>query len=66
MIGNIDLTYSMVDVFDDCEQLIDRADVVNGYRFITLEDTKFWKSSLNREKNLEDIKKIDEYLNKRN
>ncbi len=66
LIGHIDLAYSMVAFFDDCEKVIDRADLVEGYRFVNLDDTKYWKSYLNRDKDVKDLEKIEEYLSRIN
>jgi predicted nucleotidyltransferase len=35
---------------------------MQGLPFVSLEDTITWKSNKNREKDLEDIKLINEYL----
>ena len=62
VIGNIEICYSMVAFTINSEKVIDRADIINGYRFVNLEDTKFWKSYLSREKDLKDIELIDNFL----
>ena len=63
-IGNIEICYSMVAFEEKSEEVINRADVISGYRFVNLEDTKFWKSYLSRDKDIKDIEKINEYLEK--
>lgn len=42
--------------------LIHSADLINGYRFMSLEQTLIWKKRLKRDKDLEDIKAIERYL----
>lgn len=66
LIGHIDLSYSMVGFFDDCKELIERADIVNGYKFINLEDTIFWKNYLHRDKDIKDIEMINQYIKEKN
>ena len=44
------------------EKFIKRAEVINGVRFVTLEDTLAWKARMGREKDKKDIKLVEEYL----
>jgi len=62
IIGNIEICYSMVAFYEDSEKVIERADIISGYRFVNLEDTMFWKRHLNRDKDIKDIELIEQYL----
>lgn len=64
IIGNIDICYLMAAFYEDSEKVIDRADIILGYRFVNLDDTKFWKSYLGRDKDRKDIEKIEQYLSR--
>ena len=49
----------------DIERLIAAADIINDLPFVKLEEVLKWKKALRREKDLKDIKLIEDYL-KRN
>ena len=62
-VGNISISYP----WDDSNLLknvFETADVVEGYKFASLEDMKLWKSYIGRDKDIEDVKLIEQYLNK--
>ena len=62
-VGNISISYP----WDDSNLLknvFETADVVEGYKFASLEDIKLWKSYIGRDKDIEDVKLIEQYLNK--
>ncbi len=44
------------------EEVIASSDWIEGYPFVTLEDTLSWKRFLNREKDQKDIALIESYL----
>lgn len=48
----------------DTEEWIKNADVIDGVRFVKLEDLMEWKKKMGREKDLKDIKLIEDYLNR--
>ncbi len=48
--------------FDDVNILIDSADIINSYRFVKLEYLLKWKKEMNRDKDIIDIKIIDDFL----
>lgn len=47
------------------DNLIDKAEVIDGIKFVRLETVLEWKKMTNRPKDLEDIKKIEDFLNLR-
>lgn len=61
-IGNIEIFKSWIPPFENTKELIDTADVIDGIRFVKLEYVLKWKQMLNREKDKEDIKLIQDYL----
>lgn len=48
----------------DTDSLIKNADIINGFPFIQLEEFIKFKRELGREKDFEDIKLMEEYLDK--
>lgn len=65
IIGNIELSYTLIGVNGiNPKTIVDKADIISGYRFVKLEDVKFCKLCWNRDKDINDIKLIDQYLNK--
>ncbi len=46
----------------DAKMLIERADIIDGYRFVRLEDVVKWKKIKGREKDWNDIKIIEEKI----
>lgn len=63
-VGNIEIFAAWNSLLDNAESVIDRADIINGVRFIKLNDLMIWKKKLGREKDLLDIKIIKDYLKK--
>ncbi|HHE76422.1 MAG TPA: hypothetical protein ENL27_00315 [Candidatus Parcubacteria bacterium] len=61
-IGDIEIFASFNSLIDNPEEVIDRTEELNGFRFIRLEDLIRWKQKLGREKDLKDIKLIKKYL----
>lgn len=49
---------------DNPEIVIDRAETIENFKFIRLEDLMTWKKGMNRQKDLEDIEIIEKYLTK--
>ncbi|MFH1637351.1 MAG: hypothetical protein ABIB71_02925 [Candidatus Woesearchaeota archaeon] len=50
--------------FENPEELIDHADIIDGFRFVKLKDVIKFKQALGREKDQRDIRKIEEFLRK--
>ena len=64
-IGNIDFIKCLIGVSEtETELVLNQAEVIEGYRFVTLEDVIKWKKILNRDKDLQTIRLIEEYLQK--
>ncbi len=61
IIGNIEIFNNWLP-FKDINVLIDSADIIEGFRFVKLEYVLEWKKFLGREKDLIDIKLIENYL----
>jgi len=66
----IELFDNQIEIFDtwypgkwDVDQLIDTAEIINGIKFVTLENVKKWKQIYGREKDIAHIKIIDNYIN---
>lgn len=59
-VGNIEICKDVVN-----EEIIARADIIEGFPFFTLEDLMEFKKTLNRDKDKKDIKLIEEYLYKK-
>ena len=64
LIGEIDVAKDWLPYFDDVDELIDTADVINGVRFVKLEHVLKWKKAMAREKDKKDVKLIEEFLKK--
>ncbi|OGH89968.1 MAG: hypothetical protein A2507_00335, partial [Candidatus Magasanikbacteria bacterium RIFOXYD12_FULL_33_17] len=64
-IGNIEICKDLLPWLDNSEELIKRSELIDGFPFSTLEDTLKLKEKFGREKDREDIKLIEEYLNKK-
>ena len=47
----------------DVNELIDTADVINGIRYVTLENVLKWKKARNRPKDANQIALLEEYFN---
>ena len=67
----IEIPDSAIEIFDswapgdwDIEALIDEAEEIDGIRFVQLEQVLKWKKMMNRPKDAEHIRLIEEYLNK--
>ena len=61
-IGNIEIYKEWSPWFDDINQLIDEADIIDGFRFVKLKRVLEWKKAFNREKDKKDIELINNYL----
>ena len=62
-IGRLDFIQHIIGFTEtECEAMIKQADIINGYFFVTLKDIIKWKNILQREKDILDIKLIEQYL----
>ena len=66
--GKIEMNNGKIEIFpawnsllDDPEEVIDRAESIEGFKFVLLEDIMEWKRKMGREKDREDIRLIKEY-----
>ena len=48
--------------FENTSQLIDEADVINKIRYVKLDSVLEWKKAMNRQKDKEDIRLIENYF----
>jgi len=66
VLGNIEFVQCLLYFStEECEDIIRRADVIEGYRFMNLTDMITWRERLGREKDFEAINLINEYLTKK-
>ncbi len=61
-ISDVEIFAAWNSLIDNAEEVINRADTINGVRFIKLEDLIIWKRKLGRAKDLSDIKIIEDYI----
>lgn len=61
-IGQIEIYKDWQPYLPEVDELIDSADLLNGWRFVKLEYVLKWKKIMGREKDLEDIELIKKYL----
>ena len=61
-VGEIEVFKDWKPWFDDINELIDTADIIDGIRFVKLKYVLEWKSAMGRDKDREDVKIILEYL----
>lgn len=64
-VGDIDVVRDYWKKWFDMDELIDGADIIEGYRFVKLEHVVEWKKARGKEKDLRDVVLIDAYLGKR-
>lgn len=61
-IGNIEIWGDFINLTERMDAVIDSAETLSGYPFVTLQDTLSWKRFLNREKDQKDISMIESIL----
>lgn len=61
-IGNIEIWGDFINLTSRMEEVIDHAEVIDGFPFVSLQDTLSWKKFLNREKDQRDILSIEHLL----
>ncbi len=64
-LGEIDLLQDAKPWFDDVDELIDSADIIEGIRYVNLKSILKLKRMRGKEKDVRDIKLIEEYLSKK-
>ena len=61
-IGEIEIWNDWLYLKESVEELIDDSEIINGLQFIKLKYVLEWKKKMNRKKDIEDIKLIEEFL----
>lgn len=61
-IGNIEIWSDFINLTPILLEIIKGAEIIEGYPFVSLEHTISWKKYLNRKKDQDDIKLIEEFL----
>ena len=61
-IGSIEIFSDWLPWLENVDELIDTAEIIKGFPFAKLEWVLKWKKMVNRDKDQEDIKIIEEYL----
>ncbi len=64
--GDIEIFPARKSYVDKAEEAIEKADAIEGYRFMNLKDLIRWKNKLSRPKDHRDIEMIKDYLKKYN
>jgi len=64
VIGDIEIFPLWNFLLSNPQEVLERAETIQGFRFIRLEDLINWKKKMARKKDFEDIKLIEEYLRK--
>jgi hypothetical protein len=64
VIGNIEIFPAWNAIIDEPDKVIERAEMIDGFKFIILEDLISWKNKMGREKDLVDIELIERFLKK--
>lgn len=62
ILGGIEVVKDMLPWFDDLDELIDSADIIDGIRYVKLEYVLKWKKDMDREKDKNDIKLIEGFM----
>lgn len=61
-INGISFTHTDKNFLGNIDEVMEKSDTIDGYRILTLEETKKWKEKVGGEKHLKDAKVIEEYL----
>ncbi len=64
LIGNIEIWGDFINLTHRMDEVINNSELIEGYPFVTLQDTLSWKKFLNREKDQKDITLVETYLQK--
>jgi hypothetical protein len=60
-IGNVEVCRKVIHL-ENVDKLIDNAEIINELKFVRLNDLLEWKKKMGREKDIKDIKLIEDYL----
>jgi hypothetical protein len=63
-IGNVEVAES-VPYVESIDQLIDDADIIEGVRFVKMNEILEWKKKMGREKDLKDVQLVLDWKNKK-
>ncbi|MBU2037470.1 hypothetical protein KJ866_04730 [Patescibacteria group bacterium] len=61
-VGDVEIYKDWLPWIGDINQLIDNADIIEGFRFVKLEYVLEWKKAMWREKDIKDIELIKKYM----
>ena len=61
-IGDLEIFNQWKPWFENADELIDSADIFDGIRYVKLDYVIHWKKAMGREKDLSDLKLIEQYL----
>ena len=61
-IGDLEIFNGWKPWFEITDELVDTADLIDGVRYVKLDYVIRWKQAMGREKDLNDIKLIEQYL----
>lgn len=63
-IEGVSFTHKSDDFFESMDNIMRKADVIDGYHIMNLEETVKWKEKIGTEKHMEDANLIKNYLTK--
>lgn len=61
-IGNIEICQTWLNMTPKIDEMIDKAEIIDGLPFVGLEYVIEWKKFMGRDKDKKDLKLIDDYL----
>lgn len=61
-VDGVSFTHRSSDFFESMDSIMKKADVIDGYHIMNLEETVKWKEKTGNEKHIEDARKIRDYL----
>lgn len=63
-INGVSFTHTDMNLLGDIDDVLKKSEVIDGFHFLSLLETKMWKEKVGGERHLNDAKVIDEYLSK--
>lgn len=63
-IDGVSFTHKSTEFFESMDNIMAKADIIDGYHIMNLEETVKWKEKIGTEKHLEDANLIKSYLGK--
>lgn len=63
-IGNLEIGNEWLNDSSQIDEMIDDAEIIDGFPFVKLRYVLAWKKEMGREKDLKDVQLINEYLKK--